>query len=263
MKNVLKYLSKILFYIFCLVVLGWTASLTLQFVSTVLPGSTVEPFLALGIFDGGALVWLVMFLYGSTGLGQRAVSILLLALDLAGVAVMTIAALFLGGQTYTVPITNLGEIAVWVIAIWTFLNLAAAYAYHLLAPGTAHEITMGVAQDKVKAEALKHLERGMDEISSQVAAEMAESLLADALRDLGVAPRPRKSLPAITPIPTRKPEAEQEPINLVPHPIVTPVHNNGNGKAAYQAETTEVKARPKATPPEGPAMTTPPEDNTR
>lgn len=196
MKHVLGFVARILFYIFCAVVLVWTGSLTVKFVSTVLPGSTVEPFLALGIFDGGALVWLLVFLYGSKGLGQRAVSLLMLVLDLIGVGVMTIAALFLGGQTYTVPLENLGEIAVWVLAGWTFMNLAAAYAFHLLAPGAQHEITMGVAQDKVKAQALSQMEHKMDEISAQVAEELSAELLAGALRDLGARARMPAALPA-------------------------------------------------------------------
>ena len=111
---------------------------------------------------------------------------------------MTIAALFLGGQTYTIPITNLGEIAVWVLAIWTFLNLAAAYAFHLLAPSAQHEIIMGVAQDKVKAQALSQLEHKMDEISSQIAEELSAELLAGALRELGVTARTPQALPAPT-----------------------------------------------------------------
>jgi apolipoprotein N-acyltransferase len=190
MKHVMGYAAKIVFYVFCLVVLGWTATLTASFVQRVLPDSQVEPYLALAVFDGGAIAWLMTFLWGARGLGQRAVSILMLVLDLCGVALMTIAELFLGGQTFTEAPAGLGTLAVWAIGIWTFMNLAAAYAYHVLDPKAHEEITIGVAQDKVRESGIRQLEANLDALGAELAAEIGEELKVKALRQLGLRDRP-------------------------------------------------------------------------
>jgi hypothetical protein len=190
MKHVLGYAARIIFYVFCVVVLGWTATLTVSFVSRVLPESQVEPYLALAVFDGGAIAWLLVFLAYAKGLGQRAISILMLVLDLCGVALMTIAELFLGGQTFTEAPAGLGTIAVWCIGIWTFINLASAYAFHILDPESHQQITIGVAQDKVRESGLRQLEQNLEVLGAELAAELGESMKAKALRDMGLRDRP-------------------------------------------------------------------------
>ena len=85
MKQLLKTIGAILFYIFILAVAGWTASLTLAEVRVILPNDPITPYFALALFDGGALTWLLVFLGHAKGLAQRAIAIMLLVLDLAGV----------------------------------------------------------------------------------------------------------------------------------------------------------------------------------
>jgi len=196
MKSVLATVTKFLFYVFCIVIFGWTASLTLDFVSTVLPNDTIQQYAALAVFDAGALIWLLVFLFKAQGLGQRAISLIMTIADLIGVGVMTIAALFLSGQQYTQVPASLGEIALWTIAISTFANVAMAYAFHITEPSASEEITRGVAADKVKAQALKYLETSLDEIGAQVGAELGETLKAEALRSLGVRDANRFAIPA-------------------------------------------------------------------
>lgn len=196
MKSVLKVVSKILFYVFCVAIFGWTASLTLDFVGSVLPNDTIQQYMALAVFDGGAITWLLVFLFKSEGLAQRAISLIMTIADLIGIGVMTVAALFLSGQQYTNVPASLGEIALWTIAIATFANVAAAYAFHISSPDAHEEITRGVAADKVKDAALKYLESSLGEIGAQVGAELGEVLKAEALRSLGVKDASRFAIPA-------------------------------------------------------------------
>jgi len=196
MKHVIGFASKIVFYVFLVLVGFWTCSLTVSFVGRVLPGGQVEPYLALAVFDGGALTWLLVFLGHAKGLGQRAIALLMLVMDLLGVGVMCIAELFLGGQNFTTAPENLGMIAVWVIGIWTFVNLAAGYAIHVLSPSAHEEITKGVALDRVRESGLRQLEAKLEVLGAELADEMGSDLLQEALRDLGLRQRGPRQLPS-------------------------------------------------------------------
>jgi hypothetical protein len=230
-KHVLGYAAKIIFYLFCVAVLGWTGSLTISFVSRVLPGSQLEPYLALAVFDGGAITWLMVFLWHARGLGQRAVAILMLVLDLIGVALMTIAELFLGGQTFTEAPAGLGMIAVWAIGIWTFANLAAAYAFHVLDPAAHEEITIGVAKDKVRQSGLRQLEQNLDVLGAELAAELGEDLKRKALREMGLRDRP-VLLPAREPVMLDMPAVRSNgKVKRVE--IEEPESKNGMGPGGY------------------------------
>ena len=70
MRDVLKTASKILFYALALVVLLWTAGLTLDLAVQLLPGESLMPFFILALFDGGALAWCLVFLFQAQGLAQ-------------------------------------------------------------------------------------------------------------------------------------------------------------------------------------------------
>lgn len=244
MKHVLGYAAKVVFYLFCLAVLGWTATLTISFVSKVLPGSQVEPYLALAVFDGGAITWCLVFLFYAKGLGQRAIGLICMILDLCGVALMTVAELLLGGQTFTTPPADLGTAAVWTIGLVTFANLAAAYAFHVLDPGAMRDIQTGVAKDKVEAKGLKYLEDNMDKLGEQLGAEMGAAYVAAAVRDMGLhlpAGQAAQTLTAYPtnperthytiPAPTRQADNHQQR-EVIPDPLAVTAKANGNGKAA-------------------------------
>jgi hypothetical protein len=192
MGHVLGYAAKIIFYLFVIVIAFWTCSLTVAFVSRVLPGDPIKPYLALAIFDGGALAWLLVFLRYSKGLGQRAVSLLMMIMDLAGVGIMAVAELFLGGQTFAEVPDGLGNIAVWSIGIWTVANLFASYAFHVFDPKSHEVITIGVAQDRVTAAGLKALESKLEVLGEELGEEIGDRLKGQTLRELGLQDRPAR-----------------------------------------------------------------------
>lgn len=189
MKSVLGYATKILFYLFVLAILVWSGSLTVSFVARVMPGDAIRPWFALAVFDGGALAWLLVFLFMAQGLGQRAVSLLMLAADLVGVGLMSFSELLMGGQTFTVPPAELGTIAVWAIGGFTFMNVVAAYAFHIMDPKQQEVIKKGVAMDKVIDKSLAALDAKLAAISDSVADELGQAMTEDALRSFGVKPR--------------------------------------------------------------------------
>ena len=89
MKELSSTIGKILFYVFIVAVFAWTASLTLAMVRIILPNDPITPYFALALFDGGALTWLMAFIGHAKGLIQRAIAVLSLVLDLAGVVALS------------------------------------------------------------------------------------------------------------------------------------------------------------------------------
>ncbi|MBI3175858.1 MAG: hypothetical protein HYZ25_19220 [Chloroflexi bacterium] len=154
MKKVFSTIAGLAFYAFVLAVGAFTVSLTLSEVRSVLPNDPIAAYFALALFDGGAFAWLMSWLYKARGLPQRAISLIMLVVDLAGVLLMAGGRLLLGGQTLTDAPETLGAAVVYGIMLITLLNLAAAYGYHITDPDTIQEIELAVLQDTLEAEAL-------------------------------------------------------------------------------------------------------------
>ena len=184
MRDVLKTASKILFYALALVVLLWTAGLTLDLAVQLLPGESLMPFFILALFDGGALAWCLVFLFQAQGLAQRAISLLMMVMDLIGVIGMSIAALFLSGQQLTAIPEGLGTLVVWTVGVWTALNVAAIYAFHIADPEEMQEIRLRTLQDKVTDEAIRQVETDVHLQAQSLAGQIAAGMRADVLARL-------------------------------------------------------------------------------
>lgn len=176
MRAVIGFATKIVFYVFVCVVLLWTCSLTLELLTQVLPGDDITPFFGLALFDGGALAWLLVFIFLAQGLGQRALSLLMMALDLLGVALMSGADLFLSGQEFTAVPAGLGSIVVWCVGIWTLANVASIYAYHILEPETSQSIELRTEADKLRAESLSQARERLSSKSVVIGSHLADRL---------------------------------------------------------------------------------------
>ena len=173
MKQLLKVIGSILFYVFILAVAGWTASLTLAEVKTILPGDPVTPFFALALFDGGALVWLLAFIGHAKGLAQRAISIILLVIDLAGVVVLSAGRLLTGGQDLATVGNDIGAYMVYALIGATIINLIAIYAFHIADPETMQQIELQTLDDTIQAEALTQARANIENEVQQLAAILA------------------------------------------------------------------------------------------
>ena len=173
MKSLMKVISTILFYGFVLVLFMWTATLTLAEVRQVLPGDPVTPYFALALFDGGALVWLLVFTTKAKGLPQRGVSLLLLIADLAGVVSISLARLLTGGQELTEVSADMGAAVVYGVGIMTALNFLGSYAYHITDPDTLAEIEAQSLEDELYQEAQSQARANMQSEKTQLAGILA------------------------------------------------------------------------------------------
>ena len=173
MKQLLKTIGAILFYIFILAVAGWTASLTLAEVRVILPNDPITPYFALALFDGGALTWLLVFLGHAKGLPQRAISIMLLVLDLVGVVVLSAGRLLMGGQDMANIPQQLGATMVYALIGATIINLIAIYAFHIADPETMQQIELQTLDDTIQAEAISQARANIESEVQQLAAVLA------------------------------------------------------------------------------------------
>jgi hypothetical protein len=178
MKAVIGWISKAMFYILAAAVVIWTGSLTVALVARVLPGDAVTPFFALALFDGGAIVWLLAFLFHAEGLPQRGVTLLTMVLDLIGVIGVSMAEMFMGGQQLTAVPEGLGTLVVWGVGGFTAINLLAVYMYHLTEPSGLLAIRERTIQDRVNDEAFRQVEERVQIQAQQLAAEISDGMYA-------------------------------------------------------------------------------------
>jgi len=184
MNNLKTSFAKLLFFVLAGILFVWSGRLTFSLVSTLLPDMQFAPAFAIILFDGGVIVWLMLFINGSSGIGQRLTSIVLVLLDLAGIGMVAMLELYLSGQTLSVIPEGIADLAVPTVAVYTLINILGVVAYHLSDPKAATAITIQVQKDKVQAAGLKSLEQKMDVIGDQLANELGEELKNSVLAEL-------------------------------------------------------------------------------
>lgn len=201
-----KTIAKGLFYGVATVLILWTASLTYSFVSTALPQTHwLVPLFALVIFDVGMLAWLKVFLDYAQGSGQRALALILSLFDFLGVGLMVLAEILLGGQTMVAPPENLGEYAIWGIAIWTVVNVGGVLIFHMLQPDARRKMVLQSEMDMVFDEALKKLSTRRVAIGGELSDRLADGMLAQLVAGLSL----EGNRPALEPA---LPPAESKPL---------------------------------------------------
>ena len=197
-----KTIAKGLFYGVATVLILWTASLTYSFVATALPQTHwLVPLFALVIFDVGMLAWLKVFLDYAQGSGQRALALILSLFDFLGVGLMVLAEILLGGQTMVAPPENLGEYAIWGIAIWTVVNVGGVLIFHMLQPDARRKMVLQSEMDLVFDEALKKLSTRRVAIGGELSDRLADGMLTQLVAGLsleGNRPALEPALPVAT-----------------------------------------------------------------
>lgn len=195
MKTLGKPFAKMLFYLLAGILFLWTGRLTYSLVSALLPDMQFAGLFALVLFDAGTLIWLMVFIHGAQGIGQRLVAITMTLVDLLGIGMVSAVELYLGGQTLLEVPPNIETLAVWVVVVYTFFNILAVVLFHLSDPAAATAITMQIERDKVQAAGLKSLEAKMEAIGDQLAEQLGEELKASVLNDLRSPNGAAKKLP--------------------------------------------------------------------
>lgn len=212
-----KWISTAALYLLAAVLVGWTGYRTTHLLSLT-TSSQIVPLLGLAVFDGGLVVWTYYFLHGAEGKAQRAVALLAGLLDLALVALATVADVWLGGQTLVQLAPEYGEWALWLISGATAANLMLMWLAHVTDPSAIREMRLRDAKDKILEEAYRQLQAKTDDIAGQVADTVSAGMVNDAVLALTGSKKPTSapqtpqaasSAPALpAPMPEAAPHAE-------------------------------------------------------
>jgi hypothetical protein len=204
-----KTIAKGLFYGVSTVLVLWTASLTYMFVATALPQTHwLVPLFALVIFDVGMLAWLKVFLDYAEGSAQRVMSLSMCLFDFLGVGLMVLAEILLGGQTLVAAPANLGEYAIWGIAIWTVVNVGGVLIFSIAKPDARRKIVLQSEMDLVFDEALKKLSTKRAAISGQLSDQLSEGMLAQLKAELSAGQYGTAAPALVAPLAGPQPAAE-------------------------------------------------------
>lgn len=158
--------------------LVYSASRSLDFISLTLPPDRqILAWFGLAALDGGLVAWVLAYLYGSHGGWQRAISILMVLVDLVGVVAMfTLDTLYHTGKSGMTTAMTPGEIQTAVLALSAViaLNIAATVAHHLTDPDKLKEQAEEEAFAKVEDATLKQIIQNAEQLAAQVAPILAE-----------------------------------------------------------------------------------------
>lgn len=223
-----KTIARIVFYLVALTLLGWTASLTVAFLTAALPNVFwLVPILGLVVFDGGMVAWLLVYLNHAEGNIQRAVALVLTVFDLIGVGLMVIAEILLDGQQFADAPETLGAAAVWGIGVWTVVNVAGLIGFHLGDPAARKAMAMQAEKDAIWEGALDSLKQRRIADEQRLARELSEVMFAEMLAELradnnevatsGNSRHPHPAVTAATAVDIRALQP------LVATPVATPV----------------------------------------
>jgi hypothetical protein len=179
MKALAGTVGKILFWIFAVAIFFWTASLSLAALRTILPGDPIKPYIGLVLTDIGCLTWLLVFIGQAQGLPQRAISLIMFIIDLAGVVLLAAFELLTGGQQLASVPAEMGTAVIWGVIGLTLVNLAAAYFYHLAEPHTWKAIEFGVLTDRLQGEAMQQATRSVEAEAQKLGAILAARATAE------------------------------------------------------------------------------------
>lgn len=180
-------ISKGLLYILLLGLFAWTVSLTMAFIEKILPELPYAKYFAIAVFDGAAIIWLILFMKDARGKNQKTITLTMTIVTLLGAAMMGLAEVYFGGQEFVQIPENLGMIALWVIIGTTVANIFAGFAYHIMDPKQQQEMAKRGAKDAIIDEALDQLDEKKQAMASGVAHQLSSRWANDILYELTAA----------------------------------------------------------------------------
>lgn len=183
MKELWKWIAKVLFYAVSVGLFVYAASRSLDFIQATLPASQkLVGYLGLLATGGGAVAWLAVFLFYAKGTGQKGLSLLFVVIDLLGeFALFTFDTLYRSGETGLIAALSANEIRMVVLGLSALiaLNIGATFAFHIMDPETAKRMKEESARDVLDNEVLKTIEDKAPQLAQAMAPQIAAQWEAD------------------------------------------------------------------------------------
>jgi hypothetical protein len=167
------WIGKILVTILGIGLLVYSATRSVDFIALTLPADRqVLAFFGLAALDGGIIVWLLAFQFGSHGGAQRGISLMMILVDFIGaVAMFTADTIYNTGQAGLTAAFDQNTMMTFVIALSGIiaLNIGAGLAFHITDPDHMRKMAEEEAISRIEDQARKQVE----ENSHNLAAELA------------------------------------------------------------------------------------------
>ena len=188
-KTTTKWIARVVFYAIAVGLFVYAASRSLDFITATLPPSQkIVGYLGLLATGGGAIGWLVTFLFHAQGTGQKGLSIVFVVLDLLGEAMLfTFDTLYRSSQTGMIASLSQDQIQMVIVGLSAliFLNIAAITAFHLLDPATSRRMREESARDVLDNAVLETIENRAPQLANQIAPQIAAQWEADFAQRFG------------------------------------------------------------------------------
>lgn len=183
MKAIWKGISKVLFYTISLALLVYAAARSLEFITATLPADQqIVGYLALAATSGGAVAWLMIFMYSAQGTGQKVIAGLMTGIDLLGeFALFTFETLRSSGQAGMIEALAPEEVQMVILGLSALIavNILATFAYHLVDPETSRDMREAAVKDDLENKALKLIEKQGEQLAGDLAPQLAAQWAAD------------------------------------------------------------------------------------
>jgi hypothetical protein len=174
MKN---WIGKILITILGLALLVYSATRSVDFISMTLPADRqIMAYFGLAALDGGIIVWLLAFMYGSHGGAQRGISILMVGVDFVGAVAMFTADTILNtgeaGLTGRIDKESMLTFVI-VLSLIIALNIGAGLAHHITDPDHMRKMADEEAHGKIEDQARSMVSKQADQLAAELAPVIA------------------------------------------------------------------------------------------
>ena len=214
MKKVIASAAGILFAVFGISILGLLMSLTFGALGKLFPGNFTNQLWGLVLFDIGAMIWAMVFVFKCQSTGQYAIASIGFVAAFVGTLGMVAIEVMLGGQTYVEVEPWVGQWLVYGFVIMTAIHSALLYAHHAAAPDIHEQINVGIARGEIVTEAIKQATHSLDVHKALLAKSITQDILNQVNRDLGLARGQVLDLPALPIIEPQNTDAKTKPFDL-------------------------------------------------
>lgn len=171
-KSVMKWVARLAFYAVALGLFVYAASRSLDFILMTMPSQNrLVGYLGLLATSGGALAWLMVFLYHANGTGQKGLALVMVVIDLLGeFALFAFDSLYRSGEAGMIATLSADEVRMMIIALSVLIavNIAATFAFHLFDPETSKRMREESARDVLDDEVLKAIEQRAPQLANQM-----------------------------------------------------------------------------------------------
>jgi hypothetical protein len=173
----MQIISGILLFVLGGALLFYTANRTLSFIEMSLPpDKQLLGYLALAAFDGGLIVWTLLYMWNAASHIQRGIALGMIGVSIVGVCIGFIADTLvqsgrngIAGKVDATTVTT----ALWVTILIIALNIIASFAYHLTSPAHQERIEEQNLRATIEAAARKQVSKNAEVLAEQLAPRMA------------------------------------------------------------------------------------------